>query len=107
MISSVNGTTTFSFAVARSRYSNCPDQLRAYPAGIGTAFATAACMSCTAERRSRPRISTYTHPDRRASSLRSIGGPCTTWMRATSASTICWPLSVTMGRLRSCSTDSR
>ena len=26
MISKVNGTTSFSFAVARSRYSNCPDQ---------------------------------------------------------------------------------
>ena len=33
MITSVNGTTSFSFFVARSRYSNCPDQVIEYPGG--------------------------------------------------------------------------
>ncbi|MNF14405.1 hypothetical protein D3C80_2166180 [compost metagenome] len=33
MIINVTGSTIFSFAVARSRYSNCPDQLTVTPSG--------------------------------------------------------------------------
>ncbi len=36
MITRVNGTTSFSFFVARSRYSNWPDQVIEYPGGSAT-----------------------------------------------------------------------
>src|SRR5258706_268423 len=48
-------------------------------------------MSRTAERKSRPRTSTYTHPESRAFSLLIIGGPSTTRTFATSCRTICAP----------------
>ncbi|CAH0326889.1 hypothetical protein SRABI106_04816 [Rahnella aquatilis] len=58
MIKSVTGSTIFSFAVARSRYSNCPDQLTVTPSGNVTCWLTACCMSSTADFKSRPRKST-------------------------------------------------
>ena len=58
MTAKVKGTTSLSLSVARSRYSNCPDQETAYPGGSLTERLTAACMSVTTERRSRPRTST-------------------------------------------------
>jgi len=56
-------------------------------------------MSSTAERNSRPRISTYTQPDSRAFSLRSIGGPSLKRSRA--------PRSLLISRRRRRSTESR
>src|SRR6185503_17302647 len=56
--------------------------------------ATLSCISATADCRSRPRRSTYTHPDSRAFSLRSIGGPLVIFRSATVSSVICAPLLV-------------
>jgi hypothetical protein len=64
-------------------------------------------MSCTAERKSRPRMSTYTQPDSRAFSLRSIGGPSVMRMSARSPSSSRAPRSLTIGSLRSLSSESR
>jgi hypothetical protein len=65
------------------------------------------CISCTADLRSRPRISTYTQPDNRAFSLRSIGGPSVTRTSATSDNTRRCPRSVTIASRLSLSTESR
>src|SRR5438874_1278293 len=45
MIARMKGTTSFSFLVARSRYSNCPDQLTEYPAGSSICRPIAALAS--------------------------------------------------------------
>jgi hypothetical protein len=52
-------------------------------------------------------MSTYTQPDRRAFSLRSIGGPSLMRMSATSPSSSRAPRSLTIGSVRSRSTESR
>ena len=52
-------------------------------------------------------MSTYTHPDGRAFSLRIIGAPFVTRTIATSESRICAPRSVSTGRLRRFSSESR